>query len=232
MKKIFAPYLFFYVIILVCASYLLAVYPKLELHLLMNQWHNQTGDTIFPIISKFAEWPLFVIGALPLFFWKAGWTYLYAMTEATAAILIFIVKRIISLPRPITCFADRPEVLQLVPGVHVHAHNSFPSGHSSTFFVFFTMLALILAYYYFQKVKYGNRVHYRWIVYFILIALAASGCYSRIYLSQHFMMDIVAGSVIGVTLSCTYFWICYTHDWIKKPWFNLNLVELYRRKKK
>lgn len=229
MKKIFAPYLFFYVIILVCASYLLAVYPKLDLHLLMNQWHNGVGDTLFPIISKFAEWPVFVIGALPLFFWKAGWTYLYAMSEATAAIVIFIIKRIICLPRPITCFADRLEVLQLVPGVHMHAHNSFPSGHSSTFFVFFTMLSLILAYYYFRKQKDGKKAHSRWIVFFIFVCLATAGCYSRIYLSQHFLMDTVAGSLIGVTIATLYFNLFYSHDWMNRKWFNIRLMDYLRK---
>lgn len=68
-----------------------------------------------------------------------------------------------------------------------HTEHSFPSGHATTCFVLFTILA-----FHYQK-KYLLQMA------FILGALFFS--YTRVYLSQHFLQDIVAGSIIGVLVS-------------------------------
>ena len=72
MKQIFKVsfiYCIVYAVLLVVVLCLLYVYPKLELHLLMNSWHNSVLDTFFMLVSKWAEWRLSIQRLLPLL-WK------------------------------------------------------------------------------------------------------------------------------------------------------------------
>ena len=63
---------------------------------------------------------------------------------------------------------------------------SFPSGHTSAAFAFFTCLALM------TPRKFAP----------LWMTAAWAVAYSRIYLSQHFLEDILLGSIIGVLSSC------------------------------
>jgi membrane-associated phospholipid phosphatase len=82
---------------------------------------------------------------------------------------------------------DLPDVVE---GVHLRtAMNSFPSGHTSAAFALFACMALI-----------SPR---KWAPLWITAAWAVA--YSRIYLSQHFLEDILLGSIIGVVSSCAVF---------------------------
>ena len=86
--------------------------------------------------------------------------------------------------------------------------NSFPSGHASTFFVFCTCCALILAYHYKHQDIQNNRR--TWLLMNLLmlslVVLAALGGYSRVYLSQHFLLDVCVGSIIGFVSPCLFFY--------------------------
>ena len=223
MKRIFAPYCLYLAVLLVVTAVFLALYPKLELHLMMNSVHTHSLDVHLAFISKFAEWPFYVVALLPLLFWRAGWTYLYATTEAISGLLIFIVKHIFDMPRPILAFSEHPEALHLVPGVHLHSHYSFPSGHTASFFVFYTIGALLLTTYYYRKNKRGEAVGQRWLIFLLIIVLACVGGYARIYLSQHFLMDVFAGCIIGTVISILCFYWFYTKGWMMKQWFNRSL---------
>ena len=75
--------------------------------------------------------------------------------------------------------------IHTVAGVEVHTYNSFPSGHSATAFILFFLTA-----YFFSNKK----VLWMGAVYAILCG------YSRIYLGQHFPID-VAGGIIAAILS-------------------------------
>jgi membrane-associated phospholipid phosphatase len=74
----------------------------------------------------------------------------------------------------------------LVNDVQMHKQHSFPSGHSTTIFALATILSL-----HFKSYRTGI------ILFFISIFTA----YSRVYLSQHFIQDVLAGSMFGVVFS-------------------------------
>ena len=98
----------------------------------------------------------------------------------------------------------RPDHMRLI----TQGGYSFPSGHASTFFVFFTCCALILAYKY-QHSSKENKHHSCFLIDVVMLAflvLAALGAYSRIYLSQHFLSDVCMGSVIGFIIPCLFFY--------------------------
>lgn len=209
MKKTLSVYGIAYLALLVYVLGLLYVYPKLELHLLLNSYHTSIEDTFFKYYSMLAEGPLYALALLPIFWKKIKITFFFALSELSGGGILQILKHTFSFDRPISAFEHYGQaMLPLVQGVDMHHSNSFPSGHASTFFVFFTCCALVLAYYYKQRDKQNSRM--RWFIItasmLMLVVLAALGAYSRIYLSQHFLSDVCMGSIIGFVTPCLIFY--------------------------
>lgn len=211
MNKKIIPYLIGYLLLLAIACGLLLSYPKAELHLLLNSHHTPAADMFCKYYTILAEWPLYVIAIIPLCFRKWRWTLWYALSEGSAALVIFVLKRVYREPRPVAFFEDiKDATLPLVDGVRMHHSNSFPSGHSSTFFVFFTFAALLLCYCYKREKDNLRPVLQNTLTQQLtligLLVMATVGCLSRVYLSQHFLSDIAAGSCVGVVVPCVMFW--------------------------
>ena len=207
MKKTLSVYGIAYFVLLMFVLGLLYVYPKLELHLLLNSHHTSIQDTFFKYYSMLAEGPLYVMALLPLFWKKKELTIFFAICELSSGALLQILKHTICTERPVSAFEHYHNmVLPLVQGVDMHHSNSFPSGHASTFFVFCTCCALILAYNY--KLKHHKRSIQAlfYLGSLVLLVLASLGAYSRIYLSQHFLSDVCVGSVIGFVMPCLMFY--------------------------
>ena len=206
--KIFSIYGIAYFIMLAIVLGLLYAFPKEELHLLVNSHHMPSEDIFFKYYSTMAEWPLYVLALLPAFWKQIQMTLLFAMSELTGGAVLQILKHLFSFDRPVSVFEHHGHVLlPLVQGVDMHHSNSFPSGHASTFFVFFTCCALILAYHY-RRTNNQLSTRKRYIIRLTMLALltmAALGAYSRVYLSQHFMSDVCVGSIIGFTAPCLIF---------------------------
>jgi membrane-associated phospholipid phosphatase len=91
-------------------------------------------------------------------------------------------KRLLDLPRPKAWFEAIGETVYQVPGIEVHMKGSFPSGHTTSAFALAVVLILMLP--------------CRWYSWLLLLLAIIVG-YSRIYLSQHFPVDVWAGAMIG-----------------------------------
>lgn len=119
-----------------------------------------------------------------------------------------ILKHLFDSDRPASVFEQyHDKVLPVVEGVDLYHSNSFPSGHASTFFVFFTCCAILLACQRRLKAPYNNptiwcRINLAMLG---LLIMAALGAFSRVYLSQHFLSDVCVGSIIGVVSPCLVF---------------------------
>ena len=201
MKKILSVYVVAYLILLSTILGMLYVYPKLELHLMLNPHHTGIQDTFFQYFSILAEGPLYVLALLPMLWKKFRLPLFFALCELSAGTILQVLKHIISHPRPVSAFEEYSDaVLPVVQGVDLHHSNSFPSGHASTFFVFCTCCVLLLAYRYGQRVRQNSQESciLPCVLAVLLVAFAALGAYSRIYLSQHFLSDVCVGSIIGV----------------------------------
>ena len=93
-------------------------------------------------------------------------------------------------------------------GEHINLLHSFPSGHTITAFAFFMALT------FFTK----NRL---WQVLCFVLALLVG--FSRIYLQQHFAIDVLVGSLVGVlvTIGCKYIVDKFPIKWIDNSFFRL-----------
>lgn len=212
MKQIFktlSVYIIAYFVLLIVVFGLQYVYPKIELHLLLNSYHTSIQDTFFKYYTMMAEGPLYVLGLLPLLWKKIRLTIFFALCELSGGGLLQVLKHTISIERPVSAFEHYHNmILPLVQGVDMHHSNSFPSGHASTFFVFFTCCALFIAYRYKLKVAQNNRR--TWVLVCVMMlsffVFATLGAYSRVYLSQHFLSDVCMGSIIGFVTPCLIFY--------------------------
>ena len=178
------------VLALVLGTTLLVV-PKAELHLALCQPHTPFLDAIVPVFSDLVDWLPYLCVVL-LLFYRAGWATLLASNLLLSTLIVQPIKHILCAPRPLTWFAENmPNIrLPLVEGVRMNYWLSFPSGHTTTFFVLFFSLSIIL---YAENIKGKN------ILSFICFLCASFGAYTRIYLSQHFALDIFAGILIAVS---------------------------------
>ena len=195
-------YVIAYSVLLMVILGLMYVYPKPELHMLLNSHHSSIQDTFFKYYTLLAEWPLYALALLPLLWKKMKLTVFFVMCELTGGAFLQLLKHTISTDRPISVFEHYHNlVLPLVQGVDMHHSNSFPSGHASTFFMFCTCVAIFLAYYYSRNNKSHSLMTQILfdVALLLLLVFAAMGAYSRVYLSQHFLSDVCVGSIIGFT---------------------------------
>ena len=184
----------------------LLITPKAELHLALCQPHTTGLDTIVPIITNLVDWLPYLCVIL-LLFYRVGWATFLASNLLLSTIIVQPIKHIVCAPRPLTWFAENmPDVtLPLVEGVRMNHWLSFPSGHTTTFFVLFYSLSIILC---------AENVTGKMILSFLCFLCASFGAYTRIYLSQHFALDIFAGILIAVcsTLVLYYFLVLKTRN--------------------
>ncbi len=210
MKKLVVKNLAFlvpYTIVFSVCFVTVCLEEKGPLHRTMNAWNHPTLDLIFPWITKLGEaLPLIVLAILGLYLsWRV---FLASATSYLFGGLIVLFGKLVLFdhyPRPSKYFGD-DAALHWVEGVVLRSNNSFPSGHTHAGFTVFFCLALLL------PGKWSK---------FLCFLIACLVGYSRIYISQHFLMDVVAGSAIAI-LTCL-LWFAF---WQRKdyPWLDKRLL--------
>ncbi len=163
---------------------LLLLEGKEHSFLWLNSYHRPWLDRLFMLYTYVGDGLFAVLLSLILFFVlrqrKMGLVLLFAY--ALTGIVAQVIKPLVEAPRPGSYF--REHLPFFIDAIQHHGRTSFPSGHTVTAFA----LTTVLAFY----------TRSRW-QHLVLILLAVLAGYSRIYLSQHFLEDVMAGSLIGVT---------------------------------
>ena len=175
--------LILFAMVFIIAIGFLLVYGKIESHMMFNAYHTPWLDAFFKYFTQIGGWvPCAVAGVLLVFKkWRVAVVILAAQLIAT--LITSPIKRIIRAPRPSVVLSDLGIQFPTIDGVDLHSTLSFPSGHTSAAFAFCVVLALFCP-------KIWQKT--------LFLTLAVIGGYSRIYLSQHFIEDVLAGSVIGL----------------------------------
>ncbi len=212
MKQLLKKNSFFlipYVIVLIICAVLLLAFSKPELHIFSNQHNSPFFDVFFKYITNLGDGAMIAVLTIILLFIRYRYAIIFLSGSLITAATINFIKRVAlgDVFRPSKYFeVYETYKLHFVDGVQLHALHSFPSGHTGTAFNIFFMLALI------SPLKWLK------LFWFFMAALVA---YSRVYLSQHFLIDITAGSVFGtVILLLVFLWMM---KW-KKPWLDTSLI--------
>jgi membrane-associated phospholipid phosphatase len=192
-----------YFILLIITVLVLILFSKTDIHLWVNKHNSLFLDTFFKYITWLGDGIIIVIISLLLLFYNLRTSILVFSTYVISGILIQIIKRIVQSPRPKTYFEGIYN-LHFVEGIKMYTTNSFPSGHSASAFALFLCMAII--------------VKNKWLQ-MICTLTAALIAYSRIYLSQHFLLDVTVGSVIGIltVLICVNYMNNFNQEWLNKP---------------
>jgi len=183
-----------YSVILIFGIVLLFTFSKIDINLAVNRLNSPFLDLYFKYMSEFGAFLLIA----PIIIIMALFRYRYALmaiaSSVIASLVVQILKRIFyaNSPRPIVVFQNMYD-LHFVKNVHLHSSHSFPSGHTAGAFALFIVLAL---------------VNKRPVWQFLFLMMAVLVGYSRIYLSQHFLTDVLVGSVVGTASAfACYFWL-------------------------
>lgn len=163
---------------------------KVAIHFFINAHHYPFLDLLFKYGTDLGDGFVTAVLVLPigvLMFKKYGYsTFVLGWSSLIfTGFLAQFLKRVVypNAERPIKFIGEH--LLYIVPDVEMHEMNSFPSGHTATAFAFFAFVTMV----YFKKNQSMQLV---------MGLLAVFVGYSRMYLSLHFLEDVVAGACIGL----------------------------------
>ncbi|MDW8331615.1 MAG: phosphatase PAP2 family protein [Cyclobacteriaceae bacterium] len=166
--------------------------------LLINGYHHAMLDRISPVITELGNAVYYLPVLLVLLFVRFRWATALSLAGILHGLAVVLSKRLLfpDALRP-TGMLDKAS-LHFIPGIKVHTLMSFPSGHTATAFAFLLILSLYL--------------NNRWLSILLLTIALLTGL-SRIYLLQHFLIDVAAGATIGTASAWT---ACYLIN--QQPW--------------
>lgn len=174
----------------------------LPMHLAMNRYHSPGLDFAFTYITELANGWVPVVFALVLL--RKSWRAFLMMGLATAisGMLAQMLKQLAfpTVVRPSMLFQSMPG-LPIVPGLELHHYMSFPSGHATAAFAMCMALAIVFA--------------RPWVA-ALLAVVASILAYSRVYLSQHFTEDILAGAMVGSLVGIGVYLLLYRGKWARR----------------
>lgn len=163
------------------------LFSKLELFIALNSFHWIGFDYFFRFYTHLGDGIFYVLVIL-LFFLLKKYRIASALLFAfvVVAVLICVLKGIILAPRPSLYFEEIDFVYHhFVAGVDLSRLGSFPSGHTATAFAMVTVLTLY------------SRDQKKSVLFFFAALLVG---YSRIYLAQHFLLDVTVGMMLGTLI--------------------------------
>ena len=187
-----SAFFFPYLLVLLAGTSFIMLWSKNDISLFINGHNSQFSDFFFK------HWTDIGLGwlILPVAFILAFISVRYMLMSVFCFLITFgindSIKFALNEPRPSIVFDQLHIDFYHVPGVDIFSWDSFPSGHTAISFGVFCILALI-----------SNKASLKFL--FFLCAFLVG--YSRIYLAEHFITDVMAASVIGVTCAIFSYWL-------------------------
>ena len=204
-------FLILFVFYLLVPGFTLLATAKGEFEIWLNSFHTTYFDNFFYWATYFGDgfFAAAVLVCMVLFVnIRQGLliTIILLIVSAVTQILkLFVFPRS---ERPLAFFKDTIE-LHFVPGLEIHSSNSFPSGHTTQAFCMLFLFSFFV-----------TNKSYQYL-FFVIASLAAI---SRVYLLQHFLMDIYVGAIIGTIGSLLCLQIANQKNWLSNPALNKPLI--------
>lgn len=174
------------------------IWNKDQLFLGLNNQHSDFADLLLKYFTYVGDGAF--MAALGVILWLIGKRklgLLLIICFIVSGLLAQGIKRLEQRPRPGLYF-KHPELIHKVDDKLLKGNNSFPSGHTTTAFATFSLLAF----------STRNRLA-QFFFFFVAVAVG----YSRIYLGAHFPEDVLAGAALGFLSSYFLCWLFRKKDW-------------------
>lgn len=171
--------------------------------LYFNDMRREPFNSIFQALTLLGEAYAYVVCGVAALFRRYRYTLLIAVAGLITLPTVYFIKESFGIDRPITFFHnhDLGELVVTVPGVELNVgQTSFPSGHTMAAFALFSVVTMI-----------AGKKHPRVGLPFALLAILVG--VSRVFLVQHFLVDILAGAALGLGVS----WLIWQLN--KTPFF-------------
>lgn len=159
-------------------------FTRTSVFLFLNTDGGKNTDLFFIAATWLAEGWMWIPYFIIVFGWLKKDAKFILINFLLSTLITQIPKNFIwsDVSRPIASGIPVNEI-HTVPGVVMHSWNSFPSGHTATAFTIFLLTTFL----------FPNK----WIL-FIGSMYALFAAYSRVYLGQHFPMDLGGGMIVAV----------------------------------
>jgi len=162
----------------------------------LQEERNPLLDFFMITVSKFGEnqvaTPMIIGTSLVFYLFKYKLEALFILATSLGSLFNFGLKLLINRQRP---------TADLVEKITETSHQSFPSGHTVHYVVYFGMLLVISI-----KIK-AIPVWAKTVIALFCITLIFSVPFSRVYLGAHWTTDVIAGFFFGIlVLSGLLFW--------------------------
>lgn len=152
---------------------------------LINGSNNKFLDAFFFLATNMGDGFFFLLALFVLVILSVRYGIYGFVAYISSGLAAQILKRLTDMPRPKGYFAGEVP-FHIVTGVTIHSYNSFPSGHTASAFALFMLLAILS----------GNKK-----LGLLFFSLAFVVAISRVYLAEHFFIDVYVGSLLGVVFS-------------------------------
>jgi membrane-associated phospholipid phosphatase len=190
-------------VLLASGSFLAACSAK-DLFFRLNTIHTLYLDTFFQNYTLLGDGVFSIAIFLILLLAERTTLAMQVITGyLLSGIIAQILKRTIHAPRPHAIISST-EYPHFIEGATHAGYTSFPSGHTASVFALAVLLAL-------------NTNDKRISPIYLITAIITG--YSRIYLGQHFLADVVAGALIGILTAMLVYW--YLRQ-VKIEWVGVN----------
>ncbi|MBO0324041.1 phosphatase PAP2 family protein [Muricauda sp. CAU 1633] len=164
----------------------LTFYPKGEILLAINSLRTPFWDAFFIRASSLGNALTVALAVLLVLRFRFKWLAVFLLAFAFQVVLVLLFKKGLYRGelRPYLYFyrSGLGNLVHLVDGVKIRYVNSFPSGHTATIFYLVSFFALL------SRNKTAS---------WILMVLGLLVGLSRIYLVQHFFVDVYFGILFG-----------------------------------
>jgi membrane-associated phospholipid phosphatase len=175
-----------FILFALAGLFVILFYSKADGFYLFNFYHSSPLDYFFIYYTNAGDGFFCVAIALLLFIFKKKYLGLMVFASyAISGIIAQVLKYFILEARP-AVYLKSTSYQYFIKNVTLHNFHAFPSGHTASAFA----MAAVLSF----EAKNKN-----YSILFLLLAALVG--YSRIYLAQHFMDDVLSGAFIGMLSS-------------------------------
>lgn len=203
-----------YALFFVAGAVVISLTKRGDVVMLINRYSRIEWDGMVTFITDIGLGGYMALLAGLLAFWRVRYAAVAFLNLLFVAIFTNVLKEIFKSggwTRPLHHFLY-DDFTRFIYTAEINYYSTFPSGHSMAIFSMMAVLAFIS----------GNRIASTFL--FIFAVMVG---FSRIYLLQHFFIDVYAGAFLGVFSAVLAWWLCETkfaflhRGYLNRPVFKL-----------